>query len=448
MKSKFLIAIIGAVFAVCAGVFGYAAWRVLRRPRAGAGLAGRVSRDAVIIGSFDLRQVRAWQPALDARDALTRPPATAARAQREAAEKYADFVRNCGIDPWQKLDAVQVAADRAAIAGTDSSTVVAFVDGTFAQPDADRCIRWLATQSQRVIAPTAVAGHTVLTPVRQGEQPSARDTQFTLLGNSVMVTEQRYTERAVAVVERNAPALADDAPLSQMMRRLGATTFLGAAADVAELRARQARTADEAIDTLVRANPGAPDLALLRQARVGGFGLAVVSNNLAVTLRVEEPTAANAQALANACTTAVNARRSEALQALRQAKQAQGIMRITVGAAGGMAERFAAIDRGFDAGEQVLNQVACRAEGSDAILGLTVTQPQITALQNALRAFSEVMEEAQRNNPLGGLLGGGRGGPTLEAPTLGGPLLDRGPAQGGPSLGGPGGLQLPSPTAP
>lgn len=421
MKRQFLIAILGAVFLVCVGVFGFAAWRVLRRPRAGGGLAGRISRDAIVVGTLDLRQVRAWQPALDARDALTRPPQGAPRPQREAAEKYAEFVRNCGIDPWQKLDAIHLAAERAAIAGTDSSALVAFVDGTFAQPDADRCIRWIAAQSQRTVAPSTVSGHTVLTPVRQGEAPSGRDTQFTLLGNSVMVTEQRYTSRALAVVAGDAPALPRDAPIQQMMRRLGPTVFLGVSADVAELRARQVRTADEAVDALLRAHPNAPDLTLLRQARTGAFGLAVVANDLAATARLELPTAANAQALAAACTTVVDARREEAIQMLRQARQAQGIMRATVGALGAMAERFAAIDRGFDTGEQVLRQLTCRAEGTDTVLALTVTTAQITTLNRALRAFIEVMEEAQRVNPLGGVLNGNV--PGLGTPSLGGPGL-------------------------
>jgi hypothetical protein len=427
VKSKVLIGVIGAVFVVCAGVFAFAAWKIMKRPRAGGGLAGRVSRDAIVIGSLDLRQVRAWQPALDARDALTRPPQSAAAMQREAAEKYAEFVRNCGIDPWQKLDTVSIAVERSAVAGTDNSAVVGFADGTFTQVDADRCIRWIATQSNRTIAPTTVSGHTVLTPVRQGQQPEGREAQYTLLGNSVMATEPRYTQRALAVLDGSSPSLAADAPLNQMMRRLGPTVFLGGAADVAELRARQARTADEVIDNLVRQNPTAPDLALLRQARMGGFGLAVVANNLSVAVRVEVPTAANAQSLTGACTTVVNARRTEALQALRQAKQAQAMMRLTVGAVAGMAERFAALDRGFDAGEQVLNQLACRTEGSDAVLAVTVTQPQITSLQSAIRAFSEVMAEASRLNPLGGMFGGGR--------------------QGGPSLGGPGGIELPVPPA-
>ena len=426
MKSKVLIAVIGAVFVVCAGVFAFAAWKIMKRPRAGGGLAGRVSRDAIIIGSLDLRQVRGWQPALDARDALTRPPQGAAAMQREAAEKYAEFVRNCGIDPWQKLDTVSVSVERSAVAGTDNSAIAAFADGTFTQPDADRCIRWIATQSNRTIAPSTVNGHTVLTPVRQGQQPDGREGQFTLLGNTVLATEQRYTQRALAVLDGSSPSLAADAPLNQMMRRLGPTVFLGGAADVAELRARQARTADEVIDDLVRANPTAPDLALLRQARMAGFGLSVVANNLQVAARVEVPTAANAASLTGACTTVLNARRTEALQALRQAKAAQGMMRMTVGAVGGMAERFAALDRGFDAGEQVLNQLACRAEASDAVLAVTVTQPQITSLQNALRAFSEVMNEVNRMNPMGGIFGGGRQG-------------------GVPSLGGPGGLELPLP---
>lgn len=448
MKSKVLITILGAVFVVCAGVFGYAAWRVTRRPRAGGGLAGRVSRDVVALASFDLRQVRAWQPALDARDFLTRQRPNATAAQRDAASQYAEFQRNCGFDPWQKVDAVHLAAERSALAGNDASAIVGIADGTFTQPDADRCIRWIVQQSRRIVAPSTVRGHTVLTAVRQGEQPASRDSQFALLGNSVMVTEQRYTDRALSVIDRAAPALADDAPLLQWQRRLGPTTFLGAVADLAALRAQQARSADEAVDDLVRAHPAAPDLALLKQARMGGVGAAVVANNLAVNLRVEVPTAANAQSLTGACTTVVNGRRSEAQQALREAKQAQAIMRITLGAAGGMAERFAAIDQGFDAAEQVLNQLACRAEGSDAILGVTVTPTQITAFQNAFRAFVEVMEEAQRANPLGGLLGGGRNDPRMEIPSLGGPILDRGPAPRGPSLGGPNGLELAPPAAP
>lgn len=412
MKNKVLYAVIGGVFAVCAAVLGYAAWKIYRRPKAGGAVAGRVSRDAVVVATLDLRQVRAWQPASSLHDTLRRPSENASETLRDVSRRYAELVRNCGFEPWQKVDAVALGVERSVVAATDQSAVAAFVDGTYTAAEAERCLRWLATQDRSTVTTTTVGRHAVHSVVRQGEQPGPRATQFTPLPGTTLVTQGQYTQRALAVVDGDAPALASDAPIARMMTRLGATTFLGAAADLAELRARQARTVDQAVDQLVQQHPTAPDLALLRQARVGGLSMAVVNNGLAVTLRAEEPTAANAEALSRALTTVIQQHRGEVQEAIRNARQSQQIMRFTVGTVPGMTERFERMDEGFTALEQVTNQVAARAEASDAIVAMTVTQPQITALQNAFRAFGEIMAEASRN-PLGGILGGGgmgRGG--------------------------------------
>lgn len=428
VKNRVLFVVFAGVFAVCAAVFGYAAWKILKRPRVGSGVAGRVSRDAVLVANIDLRQVRGWQPAITLQERLSRPGDGASEMQREVARRYTEFRQNCGFDPWQKVDTMTMGVERSVLAATDASSVVTFLDGTYAQADAERCIRWIAREANRTIATSTVAGRTVLTPSRQSDNASEHPPQFTLLPGSTMVTDDRYTARALGVLDGNTPSLGAAAPLTQMMSRLGATTFVSIAADLAEFRARQAHTIDGYIDEIVRQNPNAPDLALLRQARIGGLGLAVDNNALAVSVRVEEPSAGDAQRLTTACTTVLQARRPQLLEALQNAKQSQGMMRITLGVLGNMAERFDRIDAAFNAAEQVVNQLACRGAAQDAMLAVSITQPQLTSLQNGVTAFGEIMAEASRLNPLGGLLGGGglggAGGGFGGAP--GGPLLDRG----------------------
>jgi hypothetical protein len=425
VKNKALFGVIGLVVVACGALVAFAAWKILKRPRAGAGVAGRISRDAAGVVIADFRNVRAWQPATRLHDLLARPAADASEAQREFGQRYQEVTQNCGFDPWAKADTITVGIERSVVEGRDQSAIAGFVDGTFTQAEAERCLRYLATREHRTLASTQVGRHAVLTPLREGEQPTPRSTQFTLMPNTVMVSESSYTQRALAVLDGDSPALAADAPLSSMVTRLGAGVFLGGAADLAELRSRQQRTVDGMIDDLVRANPQAPDLALLRQARTGGASLAVVNGGLTAMVRVEEPAAANATSLARALELVVQQRRGDVQEALRNARQSQQFLRLTLGSAEGMAERFRKVDEAAAVLEALTNQVQCRAEGNDAVVSLAATQAQVTSVQQGITAFAEIMAEASRMNPLGGLLGGGRrqqGAPELNAPGL--PILD------------------------
>jgi hypothetical protein len=443
VKNKALFGLIGVVVMVCGALVAFAAWKILKRPRAGGGVAGRISRDAAVVVIADFRNVRAWEPATRLHDLFARPGADATGPQREVAQRYAEVLQNCGFDPWTKTDAVTVGVDRSVIEGRDQSAVTGLLDGTFTQAEAERCIRYLASRDQRTLASTQVARHTVLTPLRTGEQPSARSTQLTLFPGSLLVTESSYTQRALAVIDGESPALANDSPLTTMIGRLGAGVFLGASADLAELRARQQRTVDGAIDDLVRAHPQAPDLALLRQARIGGASLAVLNGSLTAMARVEEPSGANATSVARALEAVIEQHRGEALGALRDARQSQQFLRLALGSTPGMTERFRKLDDAATVLEALIGQVHCRAEGSDAVVALTATQAQVTSVQQGVTAFSEIMAEASRMNPLGGLFGGGnRGG---SAPEPGMPELDRAvPALQAPTLGAPS-LQAPTP---
>ncbi len=308
--------------------------------------------------------------------------------------------------------------ERAAIEGRDQSTVVGLIDGTFNNAELDRCARYLANLDHRTMTPSQVGRHTVQTPLRSGELIAPSTMQFAFLPGTVLATQSSYTQRALAVIDGDSPALASDAPLATMLGRLGQGVFLGATADLAELRSRQQRTVDSAIDDLVRAHPQAPDLALLRQARIGGAALAMLNGSLTATVRVEEPTGANAQAVARAVESVIEAHRGEAQGALRDARQSQQFLRLTVGSLPGMSERFRKVDDAATVLEGLIAQVHCRAEGNDAVVSLTATQAQVTSVQQGVTAFGEIMSEASRMNPLGGLFGGNRNG---------GPLEDRGP---------------------
>jgi hypothetical protein len=431
VKNKVILGVIVGVVVLCTAIFGVAAYKILKRPRVGAGLSGRVARDTAIVGVFDLRPLRSWQPARELREQLMQPPQNASEPVREAAQRYREVQQRCGFDPWEKVDAVNVGIEQSVLAATDASAVVAFVDGSYAQADADRCLRYLAEQARRTLAPSTVGRRTVLTEVASGEQPGPRTRQYVPMAGSTMVTEQSYTQRALAVLDGDAPSLATDAPVARMMTRLGAGVFLGVSANVAELRARQAQTVDRLIDDLVRSHPGATDLVLLRQARMGGVALAVLNGSLTVTARIEEPTEGNARSLTGALTAVIQQRRPQALEALQSARQSQAFLRLTLGALPGMGERFQQLDDGASALEQVLNQVAARTEGSDAVVSTTVSTQQVTTIQRGLRALAEVINEASRMNPLGGMFGGGgrqQGGlelglPRLQAPTLQVPTL-------------------------
>ncbi len=420
MKNKALLGVIGLVVVACGALVAFAAWKILKRPRAGSGVAGRISRDASVVVTVDFRQLRAWQPAARVHEMFTRPAPDATEAQRDLARRYQELTQHCGFDLWQKSDGVTVGVEREVIEGRNQSAIAGFFDGTFSQPEADRCLRYVASLDQRTMTSTKVGRHDVLTPLRAGEQPTPRSTQLTLLPGSVLVTESSYTQRALAVLDGDAPALASDAPLTSMLGRLGQGVFLGAAADVALLRSRQQRSFDELVDDLVRAHPGAPDLALLRQARVGGASLAVVNGSLTAMVRVEEPSAANAQSLSRACDAVLRQRRGDVQEALRNARQSQQFMRLALGSVEGMGERFRKVDEAATVLEALVNQVQCRAEGGDAVMALTATQAQVTSVQQGITAFGEIMAEASRMNPLGGLLGGQRGGGIeLGAPGIG-----------------------------
>lgn len=447
VKNKALFGLIGVVVVVCGALVAFAAWKILKRPKTGGGVAGRISRDAAVVVVADFRNVRSWEPATRVHDMLARPASDATEAQRDLARRYTELQQSCGFDPWAKTDAVTVGVERSLIEGQNQSAVTGLIDGTFTQPEVERCLRYLASRDQRTLASTQVNRHTVLTPLRAGEQPSARSTQMTLLPGAVMVTEQSYTQRALAVIDGDSPALAADAPLTTMLGRLGQGVFLASSADLALLRSRQQRTVDGAIDDLVRAHPQAPDLALLRQARIGGASLAVLNGSLTAMVRVEEPTAANAQSVARALEAVIEQHRGEATGALRDARQSQQLLRLTLGSLEGMSERFRKVDDAATVLEALIGQVHCRAEGNDAVIALTATQAQVTSVQQGVTAFGEIMSEASRMNPLGGLFGGGRqqgGLPELGAP--GGiniptaPLLDR----GAPTLQAPT-LQAPNP---
>ena len=54
MKNKALFGVIGLVVVACGALVAFAAWKILKRPSAGAGVAGRISRDAagVVIAAF------------------------------------------------------------------------------------------------------------------------------------------------------------------------------------------------------------------------------------------------------------------------------------------------------------------------------------------------------------------------------------------------------------
>ena len=419
MKNKALLGVISLVVVACGALVAFAAWKILKRPHAGSGVAGRISRDASVLVVADFRNVRAWEPATRLHDQLLRAPNDATEAQRDVARRYTEMVQNCGFDPWQKTSAVTVGVERAAIEGRDQSTFAALIDGTFTNAEVDRCARYLAGLDRRTLTQSQVGRHTVLTPLRSGEQIAPSSAQFTVMPGTVLATQSSYTQRALAVIDGEAPALAANAPLATMLGRLGQGVFLGATADLAELRSRQQRTVDETIDDLVRAHPQAPDLALLRQARIGGVALAMLNGSLTATVRVEEPSAANAQAVARAVETVIDAHRGEAQGALRDARQSQQFLRLAVGSQPGMADRFRKVDDAATVLEGLIAQVHCRPDGNDAVVTLTATQAQVTSVQQGATAFGEIMAEASRMNPLGGLFGRGS--------SNGGPLEDRAP---------------------
>ena len=174
MKKNVLVGVIGLVVAACAGLVGFAAWKILKRPQVGSGVVGRISRDAAVLVVADFRNVRGWQPAQQLRDTLRNPAPDAPRMQRELADRYREAVQNCGFDPWDKSNGITVGVERSVIEGRDQSSIAGFIDGTFTQAEVERCIGYLVGRDQRTNAATEVRHHRVLTPLRQGEQVGPR----------------------------------------------------------------------------------------------------------------------------------------------------------------------------------------------------------------------------------------------------------------------------------
>lgn len=433
MKNKTPLVVIGALVFACFGLLAYAGYTIFKRSKGGsASVAGRISRDAFLVANFDAAQLRRWQPANSFHDMLRHPAPGATNTNRELARMYEELIQNCGFVPWEKVNGVTLGVERSVAEGHNQSAIALFVDGTYTHVEAERCLTYLVQRDHQTLSAAQLSGHRVLTATRSGASATPDSTQFAQLTGSTLVAPQQYMVRALAVVDGHSPALASDSPLSRMMTRVGSAVILGAAVDLAELRSRQAQTVDGYINDLAQANPQAPDLILLRQARIGGFSMAVLNGAVTLSTRIEVPTPANAQALATALGVAITRNKAQLLEGIEDVRRQRQIFQATLSMVPGMTEKFNQVDAAFTAVTQVLNQITTRGDENDAVVALNATQPQVTAIQDGVRAFSEIAAELSRRNPLdaimrgaGGMQGGAPSIPGLPEPAM----PDPGPVQ-------------------
>lgn len=426
MKNRTLFGVIGAVVVLCLGaLIGTAIYLVKKRP-SGNTLTGRISQDAALVVNIDVAQARAWPVLNTLRNHITAPPSPENEARNEIARQYRDLQAGCGFDPWQKLERLNIGVERAVLAGRNQSAWVAFLDGGFTTPEAQRCVTWIAQRDHQVLTPEQVRSRTVHTIARDGQRVTPGTTQMALLDHTALFTARENMDHALAVIDGEQPALAAASPLAGMMSRLARPALLSAVVDIETLRAQNEHTVDEAINDLVRSNPTLPDLNLLRQARTGGLSLTVVGGAVNLTTRAELPSPPLAASLSRALASLIQNRREEVLSLLRDAQSSQSFLSALLGNTPGFAEKFSQIEAGFAAARGVIGQVQAQADGKDVVLTVPATQAQAVAIEAAVRAWTDVAAEMSRRNPL---------------PNIFGRPGENNPAQG---TGLPGGLRMPT----
>ncbi len=387
MNKKALVGVVAVVLACLVALGGTAFWLIKKRRSAGADGVSRFAATSFLVVRGDLAQTRAFAPARTLREMLLRPNADSPAGVRDASREYQSLVRDCGMDPWDTLDRFAVGADRAVLQARNPSEWVAYIDGRFTPAQGQRCAEALARRDHQRLVAMQVLGHTIHALARGTDAPTERAGSLHFMDRSAVVAERRYMPTAVQLAHGAVEGMRDDAALARMLRALGANHALSVAVDLAAVKAQNARTIDEGVDDVVRANPTIPDLTLARQAQTGGAAVNLSGGAVHLTARAEFAQAIVARPFAGAVTAFVQSRRADVERLVDEVRTSLGAMRlVAVLGNAQLRERFEEIEQGLTVARTLPAQVTVVHEDRSVVVSLPITPPQVITLERAVRA--------------------------------------------------------------
>ncbi len=407
-KKSVLTVIAGAVL-VCVVGLGATAW-YLHHKTVGAGArTARLPHDAWLVVTVDVAQARAWPAAASIRNWLTNPGSDASQGSQAAARRYRDIVAACGFDPWAKVDTATAGIDRTVLTGRAEADVATYMDGSFTQDQARRCLTGLAGFNHRTITPAEVGHHPVLT--YPGSADGSPTQQFALLGRSVLVADQRYMPHALAIADGTSPGLPADSGMVTMLGQLGASNLFNLVADLHAVHANDPREMDRMVDAVAQDNPTIAHLDGLKGVLTSGVGLRVVDNAVTLSIRLDLPTSATAGTTATALHSVLEARRPDLLRLLDQGQASLSMVQATASLSGTDLTRASSqVSTGIVTLREVAQQVRVNAQGTTVVVTLNFSARQVAALEGAVRGLADVLTAVSRTV---------RGFPGLSAPTTG-----------------------------
>ncbi|MBI5518063.1 MAG: hypothetical protein HY909_30110 [Deltaproteobacteria bacterium] len=444
MNRKSLTTTLGVLLAlVVAGLATVGLWK-LRNKNTSADPAhsARLPRDTAVIVQLDMAQVRRWGTSGSLRNWLQRGTEGPAR---DRARRYNEMVQGCGFDPWDKLDRATFALDRSMLQGTSSDARVLYLDGTFTQDQARACATWFVRQDseRNELRALTVGRHQVYFPSPPDLAPPERGPRFAFFGASALYADAPYMTRALQLYDGEQPGLEATAPVATQLARLSQGGMLYASMDVQAVRMQNPQDLDGFVEFLMQLSPGTPNLDLARRVNTAGASLGTSQGGTTLTLRAEMPDADAARTFSTALQALLNEKKPEARSALREFQgqlemmQGLGALGRSLGAgAPDLSAQFRQVNQGLSTLSEMLDQITVRADGTSVIATLTANAQQVTTLESAARAGTDILERlpAQRGLP-------GRSPPLEDArpPEPPGPSGTPEPAPSAPTPGrGPG----------
>lgn len=409
MNRKPLIGLVFAIGLICVGALAATAIWILKKQHGDTASVRRLPAQSFLVVQGNFAQLRASSFSQPLRRLLLEGRSEALPNADEVSREYRDLVQQCGFDPWVKLDGFTVGVDRDSLTGRSQSSQLAYLSGTFTEPEGVRCLEYLARRGHAAVQRAEVAHHPVYMPLGASEQPGPRTLQLHFMPRATLIADRTYMPTALDLAYGARPGLAPENPVARMLERLGRDSALLAAVDLAQLRAQNVHTVDQAVDELVRANPEIPDLTIARQAQTGGAVATLDHGGVTVTVRAEFPAETAARPFSVAVQQLIQRRKPEYLQGLDQMGTSLAAARL--GAAllnPQLRSRFDQLDAGLALARQLPDLVRVTADGRSTVLTLPLTEAQVTTLSNATQAAAAVFTEMVRsqNNGLGGVLGG------------------------------------------
>jgi len=422
VNKNVMVGVVGfVVVGSLAAVGGTAFWMWRKNHGASDGLS-RLPPTSFVVARVEFDQLLRFSPMSELRRTVTHPGPGATRQETEFARKFQEVITRCTFDPADRVHTIFVGADRTLLTGRSSNAWVASANHDATPDQATRCLTAVVEFGHGTVASTAVNGHAVLTPRTQNQTPSASDPSVHFMPGSAIASPQSYMPTALGFAYRQTPGLDANAPLPQMMGRLGAQRAITVAVDVAAIRTQNQQTVTEVVDDLVRENPNSADLTLARQMQTGGLALGLLNNGVELLARGEFASATVARPFTAALQSVWAARKPEIVSTISEAQQGLGAMRAMAGLAGGQSsdERFTRVEAAFGVARAAVDQLRITQDDRAAVVVLTLTPAQVTTLVNAVRAVKELASDMSRMT--GGLPGMGGGSqperPDPQAPAV------------------------------